>query len=593
MLPVAVMTDSFLGTGLVDCGGDVRLARGIGCPVRDGTVLRSDHYLPPGSEDRGATFPVLLMRQPYGRDIASTVVYRHPAWFARRGYHVVIQDVRGRGDSDGEFYPFRTEGADGFDTVQWAAALPGSNGRVGMYGFSYQGMTQLLAAAEGPPALACIAPAMTAADLYRGWFYQRGALRLASTLGWGIQMLKANARRAGLRDASDALEAAWANLRAVPWQLPPGDPAAARFSGLPTYLADWLAHHEPGAYWEAQDISTRYDRITVPALHVAGWYDTYGQASVDGYRALRRAAGTDHARDNQFLVAGPWVHIPWSEQAGDEHFGPAACLDTDALLVRWLDHWLKEPGGWSQEPRARIFVLGTNRWQAVPEYPPVEPVEAIFYLRGNGAANSRQGDGTLDPEPPGDAGEPPDLFIYDPEVPVLAPGGPDSLGGPFDQSRLEAGNNVLVYTSAPLTENRRVCGEPRLRLHAATSAAPTDFCAKLVRVEPGGRARHVCLGYARSTAMFPAGEHRPDVVCVWDFTLDATACEFAAGERVRLEIASSAFPLFDRHPNTGAVPPVRATAFDWRRSTQTVFHDALRPSTLVLPTIPADPASFL
>ena len=158
--------------------------------------------------------PTLLMRQPYGRDIASTVVYAHPVWFARHGYNVVIQDVRGRGDSEGEFYPFRNEARDGAETIAWLRTRPESNGRIGMYGFSYQGMTQLLAAAEQPEGLVCIAPGMTACDLYHGWFYHHGALRLASTLGWGLQMLKADARRMRLREASDRLEQAWANLAA-------------------------------------------------------------------------------------------------------------------------------------------------------------------------------------------------------------------------------------------------------------------------------------------------------------------------------------------------------------------------------------------
>ena len=585
------MIQPFPGASFVDCGGGVRLIRGVACRMRDSVTLRSDHYLPPDSAQPGTEWPILLMRQPYGRDIASTVVYRHPAWYARHGYHVIIQDVRGRGDSEGDFYPFRAEGQDGFDTIEWAASLPGSNGKVGMYGFSYQGATQFLAAVEQPPALACIAPAMGAADLYHGWFYQRGALRLASTLGWGIQMLKADARRLGLCAASDALEAAWANLRAVPWQVPPGDPAATRFPELPTYLADWITHPEAGEYWEALDISTRYDRVTIPALHLAGWYDTYGQGTIDGYRALREQAGSEFARANQFLVAGPWVHIPWGNQAGDENFGAAACVDTDALLLHWLDHWLKDSHSWDQEPRARVFVLGPNRWDASSEFPPTQADNTHFYLHSGGAANSRKGDGFLDGKPP-NADEPPDLFIYDPEVPVLAPGGPDALSGPFDQSRLEQGNNVLVYTSAPLAETLLVCGEPRLRLHAATSAAPTDFCGKLLNLDSSGRASFICLGYARSTALFPPGEHRSDAVCVWDFTLDATACEFAVGDRVRLEIASSAFPLFDRHPNTSAVPSAHATSLDWRRSTQMIFHDPSRPSLLSLPVTAARPHPF-
>jgi len=182
------------------------------------------------------------MRQPYGRAIASTVVYAHPVWFARHGYNVVIQDVRGRGDSGGEFYPFRSEGRDGAESISWLRARPESNGRVGMYGFSYQGMTQLLAAAEQPEGLECIAPGMTAHDLYHGWFYHDGALRLASSLGWGLQMLKMDARRHRLREASDRLEQAWANLPAQTSVLPFGDHPAMTGEVLPQYVSDWFYH---------------------------------------------------------------------------------------------------------------------------------------------------------------------------------------------------------------------------------------------------------------------------------------------------------------------------------------------------------------
>src|SRR5271168_2879187 len=192
----------------IDCGSGVRLESGVRCRMSDGVELVSDHYYPAGS---GAQ-PTILMRQPYGRDIASTVVYAHPVWFARHGYNVVIQDVRGRGDSEGDFYPFRNEARDGKETIAWLRTRPECNGRIGMYGFSYQGATQLLAAAEQPEGLVCIAPAMTAHDLYSGWFYHNGALRLASTLGWGLQMLKADARRLGNRVASERLEQAWADL---------------------------------------------------------------------------------------------------------------------------------------------------------------------------------------------------------------------------------------------------------------------------------------------------------------------------------------------------------------------------------------------
>src|SRR5271169_5135307 len=198
---------------LVDCGNGVRLERSVRCRMSDGVEVVSDHYYPPRQIEQSIPCPTLLMRQPYGRAIASTVVYAHPVWFARHGYNVVIQDVRGRGGSEGEFYPFRHERGDGAETIRWLRKRPESNGKIGMYGFSYQGMTQLLAATARPEGLVCIAPGMTPHDLYHGWFYHNGALRLSSAMGWGIQMLREDVRRLGLREASSALEAAWVNVR--------------------------------------------------------------------------------------------------------------------------------------------------------------------------------------------------------------------------------------------------------------------------------------------------------------------------------------------------------------------------------------------
>jgi uncharacterized protein len=570
---------------LVDCGKGVRLERGVRCLMSDGIALISDHYYPEGE----GPFATLLMRQPYGRDIASTVVYAHPVWFAHQGYHVVIQDVRGRGDSEGDFYPFRHERRDGVETIAWLRAHPQCNGRVGMYGFSYQGLTQLLAAADQPEGLLCIAPAMTACDLYHGWFYRHGALRLASSLGWGIQMLRADARRRGLVEANTALEAAWSNLRGQFSYVPYANHPALRDQDLPTYVHDWFDHRQPSSYWGELDISQSIDKIAIPALHVSGWFDTFLDGSVDGFLALNERAATQFARDNQYLLAGPWIHIPWGELIGSQNFGPEALLDTDTLLLRWFNHWLKGSGEFQSEPRIRHFALGENRWFASDTWP--QQTGMSLYLHSHGRANSRKGDGTLSAAPP-QAEEPRDVFVYDPEVPVFAPGGPLSLSGPHDQAEMELGNNLLVYTSEPLGEPWHIFGHPEIILYAATSAAHADFTAKLVRVLPDGRAQFLCIGVARSSWLFAAQEYSPDKVQCWSFKLDPISCVLFPGERLRLEIASCAFPLYDRNPSTG-VPAALAShsnAFEdrsenhgWARSTQQVLHCAEYPSVLRLP----------
>jgi hypothetical protein len=563
------------GTNVTDCGDGIRLERGVKCRLSDGITLISDHYYPAGE----GPWPTLLMRQPYGRDIASTVVYAHPAWFARQGYHVAIQDVRGRGGSEGEFYPFRQESRDGAETIAWLRNHAACNGRIGMYGFSYQGATQLLAAAEQPQGLACIAPHMTATDLYHGWFYHQGALRLSSALGWGIQMLREDARRKGLRAASDRLEAAWANVRAQAAHAPYAAHPAIVDPALPEYLRDWFSHREPGEYWNAQDISTRLDRIQVPALHIAGWFDTYLEGSIAGYCALRAGAGSEFAREHQYLIAGPWIHIPWGDRVGDVDLGEAANVDTDAILLRWFNHWLKDSGDFEGEPRIRHFALGPNSWRNAVEWP--SEAALPLYLRSKGNANSRKGDGWLSASPP-EGDEPRDIFVYDPEVPVAAPGGPQALSGSFDQAALELGNNLLVYTSDPVALETAILGQPRVVLWAVTSSRHADLTAKIVRVTESGRAELLSIGIARSSWLFRDAVYKADAIHRWEFTLEPISFVLAPGECLRLEIASSAFPLYDRNPSTDT-PPQLADNWNWTRSTQQVAHTSAHPSALFLP----------
>ncbi len=553
---------------MIDCGSGVRLERGMHCTMPDGVVLVSDHYYPPAPGPN----PTLLMRQPYGRDIASTVVYAHPVWFAAHGYNVVIQDVRGRGDSEGDFYPFRTEGHDGAETIRWLRTRGESNGKVGMYGFSYQGLTQLLAAAEQPEGLLCIAPAQTACDLYHGWFYRQGALRLASSLGWGLQMLKADARRRKLRAASDGLEKAWSDLRSQPLVTPYGLHPQLQHEGLPTYVHDWISHDTPGP------VLVRPRRKRIPGPDHDPRTAPLRMVRYLPWRQHRWLLEPCPARPNQYLIAGPWVHIPWGEMIGEHNLGPEALLDTDTLLLRWFNHWLKDSGEFAQEPRIRHFALGVNRWCDAESFP---ATSLSLYLHSEGRADSRKGDGALSTETPTST-EPRDIFVYDPEVPVLAPGGVAALAGSFNQAQIELGNNLLVYTGPPLAESLHIFGSPQLKLYAVTSAAHADFTGKLVRVRPNGQADFVCIGIARSSYLFREQSYSADTLYCWHIDLEPTSCVFAAGDAIRLEIASSAFPLYDRNPSA-EVKPWLADSWNWQRSTQMVLHDADHPSRLELP----------
>jgi putative CocE/NonD family hydrolase len=383
-----------------------------------------------------------------------------------------------------------------------------------------------------------------------------------------------------LREASTALEMAWSDVRVQANFVPSVEQPALRDDGLPEYVRDWVTNDRPGEYWRALDVSADPKKIGVPAVHISGWFDTYINGSVDGFLALTEHASTTFAREHQYLVAGPWTHIPWGDTIGGQNLGPEALVDTDAVLLRWFNHWLKDSGEFADEPKIRHFALGESRWHSAERWPKWSGTVDL-YLRSEGRANSRKGDGLLAARAP-DADEPRDIFIYDPEVPVLAPGGPLALSGPFDQAEMELGNNLLVYTGEPLRERLHVFGHPRITLYAATSGPSADFTAKLVRVLMDGRAQFVCMGVARSTYLFAETRYESDAVQCWKFDLDPTSCVFFPGERLRLEIASSAFPLYDRNSST-AVAASQASHWNWARSTQQVLHSVEYPSMLCLP----------
>jgi putative CocE/NonD family hydrolase len=315
-------------------------------------------------------------------------------------------------------------------------------------------------------------------------------------------------------------------MRGQSAHVPYGAHPAIADPALPEYVRDWILHREPGEYWSEQDISKRIDRIQIPALHIAGWFDTYLKGSIAGYLALRSGAGSEFARQNQYLIAGPWVHIPWGDRAGETNLGEAANIDTDEILLRWFNHWLKDAGEFECEPRVRYFALGSNEWRKADEWP--TSAAYALYLHSGGNANSRKGDGGLKKDAP--RGEQPrDVFVYDPEVPVPAPGGPQALSGPFDQAAGELGNNLLVYTTEPVKRSTEIVGQARVRLFAATSAAHADFTAKIVRVTANGRAEFLCIGVARSSWLFGDADYAADRVHAWEFSLEPIAFVLAAG----------------------------------------------------------------
>lgn len=552
----------------------LRCSYNVRVPMRDGVELSADLYLPGGEPG-----PVLIARTPYNKN--DKFCCDKARWYAGRGFGFVWMDVRGRGDSDGEFSTYRGEGPDGYDAVEWAAAQPWCNGRVGTWGQSYLGCIQWLTAVEHPPHLTAMVVYVTPSDPF---VEAPTGIHLPQQVCWQRIV---NARLTQFVQGVD-WEPVYQHLPMLTMD------EAAGFSS-PAWRAD-LEHSPADAeYWKPVRYQGRLGEVDVPALHVTGWYDDVQPGTLLNFAAMTADGKQEATSRAQRLVVGPWDHELTRNRArhlGRLDFGPdSTTFDLDEFELDWLRRYLgATQAGPDREPRVRIFVMGANQWRDEDEYPLARTRWTRYYLSSGGHANSREGDGVLVTEPPGD--EPPDTYRHDPADPVPFLTEPTSaqIGGPDDYAEVELRSDVLVYSTPPLTEDVEVTGPVRLELFGASSAVDTDFTAKLVDVHPDGFCQRLCDGIARAryregmdTEVFlePGTVHEFGVG-MWD-----TSQLFRAGHRIRLEVASSAFPKYDRNGGTGE--PL-ATSTELRPADNQVWHTARYPSALVLPVIPAEGA---
>ncbi|MCA1296364.1 CocE/NonD family hydrolase [Paenibacillus sp. alder61] len=564
----------------------IRTERGIPVPMRDGVRLYADVYRP--NDDK--SYPVLLLRTPYNREDAQTMNYAHPSWYARHGYVVVVQDARGRWSSEGAFHPYLHEAEDGYDTIEWAASLPYAIPKVGMYGFSYAGAMQWLAATSRPPHLACIAPAMIGSDSYQGKAYRNGALSLALQQSWMLFAAQDTALRRGRGDWAAELSALYGDVFSFYKRLPLNDPPESVKELAPYYL-EWLRHPSRDEYWHATSLKEKYESVEVPALHIGGWYDIFIDGTIENFTGIRKRGATENAKAHQYLYIEPWFHMPWSRYVGELDFGPEAANRVDQLQLRWFDRWLKGKEPLHELAPVTYFRMGSNTWHEAEQWPPAEAQDTAYYLHSASRANSIHGDGTLTTSAPVE--EYPDTYVYHPSIPVPALGGrsgavPDLTPmGPRNQIPNEVRNDVLVYSTEPLQEELVLSGEVTVELYASTSAEDTDFVAKLVDAYPDGRSYNIAEGIVRASyrhglsapeAVVPGEVHR------YEISLGPTAAVFHPGHRIRLHVTSSLFPTFDRNPNR-VMNPGEATEADFVTATQMIYHDELRPSKLWLPII--------
>jgi uncharacterized protein len=563
---------------------EVTLERDVPCRMRDGVTLFADVYRPAGE----GSFPVVLMRLPYDKQQAENITYADPSWYARHGYIVVIQDTRGCCRAEGEWIPFLHEAEDGYDTIEWAARLPGANGKVGMYGFSYAGATQLMPATLRPPNLVTVCPALTASEYYEGWTYNQGALALGFTMSWAIDLASREARRAGADAAVGELSAAYASVKGWNWFLPLAafPPLSGEYG---SYFRDWLAHPTDDDSWRRWSINADYGRLTTPALHVGGWYDIFLSGTVENFLGLRNGAGSPEARASQKLLIGPWLHMPWAPVVATTECAGARVVDD--LQLRWFDHFLRGHESGVLDAPVTLYVMGADEWRDYPDWPPPGSTPTRWFLHSEGRANSRFGDGRLSTAAPGE--EPPDRFTYDPLYPTPSLGGHSCCldfaapMGPADQRPVEAFNSVLVYTGDPLSEPLELIGNVTVTLYAATSARDTDWTARLCEVYPDGRSINLQEGIVRARfreSLSDPSLLEPDRVYEYTIRLGPVGVRVAAGNRLRLTISSSDFPQWDRNLNTGG-PLFAESACSAVVATQTVLHDAAHPSHVTLPVV--------
>ncbi|MFQ6028805.1 MAG: CocE/NonD family hydrolase [Dehalococcoidia bacterium] len=573
--------------------------RNVMVPMRDGTRLATDVFRP----DAPGRFPVLMNRGPYGKDdyVASP---DHSVWFfPTHGYVVVSQDCRARFESEGDWYnPLFQEITDGYDTVEWAARQPWSNGRVGTTGQSYLGATQYTLATNNPlPApLQTMAPVSASSDFHQSWVYHTGgAMEWGWMVPYAIHKGRNTLERQGRHDLLAQLDE---------YVLEPGNfgrPLSDQwFRHLP--LRDWIDRLKETApyfreyfdneldspYWWRINLLRNLEGIKIPLFHISSWYDIFLEGALNAYQAIRERGGSELARNNQRLLVGPWAHIrpytrPTSVDTGDIDFGSEARIELHDHLLRWFDHWLKDiDNGVMNDPPVYIFVMGENRWRYEKEWPLARTHYTRFYLHSDSPANSRGGAGTLSTVPPDD--EPPDIYVYDPDDPVPTLRGNTLMipHGVADQRPAEDRQDVLVYTSEPLARDLELTGPIKVQLFAASSASDTDFTAKLVDVRPDGYAHNLQDGIVRARYRNSAEQASfiaPGEVYEYSIDLWATSHVVKSGHQLRVEISSSNFPRFDRNPNTGAPLGVDARLETAR---QTVYHSAAYPSHILLPIIP-------
>lgn len=532
-------------------------------PMRDGTLLDTMIYLP---ADRQGPFPVVLGRTPYSR---ADRLDRGDRNFLERGIAVIRQGCRGTGASCGEFYPWENhEEDDALDTIEWLKKQPWCNGKYALAGGSYCSQTAMRAAVCGADACGL----QLNVPLGGVWqsMYRHGAFYFYMYTEWAVNMY------VQLTRSYDDLPC-WYR-EGIFHKLPVME--IDRHAGLPElpWLREWFQHPEYDEYWEKFDIEKGFSNVTAPAYIGGGWFDIFTEGTLRCFTGLRKEAGSERARRYTRCVMGPWVHtglknpdLFGADNNHPEHY--------EKKSVRFLAGLLKDPDAdpLPEEPPLRYFVMGSNEWRSADDWPPAGVEEKIFYLSSGGNANSRHGDGVLAEMV---ADTPSDRYTANPAGPVPTGGGDTPYPMPMgcnDQSAIQDRSDVLVYTGSPMTKRMTIAGRVQVRLFVKGDVPGADLCVKVTDVGPDGKAWLRCSGILRVANLPENGVTEVVVEC------DSTACAFLPGHSIRLEIAGSDFPRYERNLHTGESP---LTGTEMRTAHMEILHDKAHPASLILPVLP-------
>ncbi len=534
--------------------------RYVKIPMRDGVNIIGDIYFP----DANPPYSTIVFRTPYGRQDQR---YRENAiYFSSNGFAFLNLDVRGRGDSEGEFTPYFNEGKDGYDTIEWVARQPWSNGMVGTYGASYSARIQWLAAVERPPHLKAMVSIVSPSDPF-----------VESPTGVQDPMHLSWRYLVSGRTYKDPSDVNWEDVYKT---VPLIDMPKKLGYEIPDWIED-MKHQTLDDYWKRICYQDRFNIIDAAVMHISGWYDDEQIGTFLNYIGMRNSSASPYSRKNQMLLIGPWPHsVNKSQKIGDIDFGPDAIINLPDIELKWFRKYLM--GESIDMENVRLFIMGKNKWMKFDDWPVPGSRRIEFFLSSKGRANSRFGDGTL-VFSKSEINDGEDSYVYDPDDPVPFITEPTSaqIGGPDNYSPIERRDDVLVYTSEIIRNDLTVLGDVKAHLFVKSDAKDTDFTAMLTDVWPNGYSQRLCDGIIRTRyrkgmdkVVFLEEGVNEIIIDMWN-----TGHTFFKGHRIRVDISSSAFPKYSRNFNTGS-PDLASDTTEFK-ATNSVIHSNLYPSRII------------